>query len=113
MVDAMEVAHGAATFGDGHCRVTVSTGGKAVKTGRVNRTGFRARLESDAIVKTVEFRLLRFPPDIEGNPIGDGQRLLSAWSRQASGSVPVPSANLSIRGHGRAVEGAWLQPRFS
>ena len=73
----------------------------------------RARLESDATVETVGDRDLRSPPNREGNPIGDGRRLLSAWSRQASGSVPVPSANLSIRGHGRAVEGAWLQPRFS
>ena len=53
----------------------------------------RARLESDATVQTVGDRDLRSPPNTEGNSIGDGQRLLSAWSRQASGSVPVPSAN--------------------
>ena len=54
--------------------------------------GVRARLESDATVQTVGDRDLRSPPNTEGNSIGDGQRLLSAWSRQASGSVPVPSA---------------------
>jgi len=59
--------------------------------------GDQGSLERSSVAQAVGDQDLRSPPIIEGKPIRDGQRLLSAWSEYfASGSVPVPSAKCRV-----------------